>query len=74
MAHTFVVAAAEKLRAEDARTGHRAEDAQVEHKDELIGNSDAGHLSGTHGSDHDVVQHVYKVREAVLDHNGKHQQ
>ena len=70
VAHAPVVAAAEKLGAEDARSGDSAEDAQVENEQQRVGNGDAGHLLRADPSDHNIVQHTHKLRDAVLDHDG----
>ena len=69
-----MVTAAKELGTENAGTGHGTEDAEVEDKDQLVGDGNTGHLGGTHRSDHNVVQHIHEVGEAVLHHNGQHQQ
>ena len=75
VAHAPVVAAAEKLGAEDARSGDSAEDAQVENEQQCVGDGDAGHLLRADPSDHNIVQHTHKLRDAVLYHNGdRHRQ
>ena len=73
VAHALVVAAAEELRGEDACAGYRAEDAQVKDEDQLVGQRNAGHLRRANCADHNVVQHVDKVGDAVLHHDGQHQ-
>ena len=70
VAHAPVVAAAEKLGAEDARAGDGTEDAQVEDEQQRVGDGDAGHLLRSDPPDHNIVQHTHKLRDAVLDHDG----
>ena len=46
--------------------------AQIEDKKQLVGHGNAGHLRRADRANHDVVQHVYKVGNAVLYHYGQH--
>ena len=71
VAHALPVAAAVILGAENARTGHGTENAEGQHKIELVCHGNAGHGGGAHGSDHYIVQHVHEVRDAVLYHYGQ---
>ena len=58
---TFPIACADELRAEYARAGYRAEHGQIEHEQQLIGDSHAGHLACTDRPDHDGIQQVDEV-------------
>ena len=69
MAHALVVFAAEILSAEYARACQRSEDAEIEDEEKLVGNGDARHLRSSHCADHNVIQHIHKVGDAVLDHH-----
>lgn len=59
-----------ELRAEDARPGEPAEDGQIEHEDQLVRDRDAAHLLGPDPADHQIVQYVDELADAVLDHDG----
>ena len=68
------VAAAVILGGEDTRPGEAAEDAEVENKEQLIDDGDAGHRLRPHLAHHDIVQEVYEVGNHVLDQNGNQDQ
>ena len=68
--HSVRVPFSRELRAENARAGKSAEDRQIEHEDQLIRDRDAAHLLGAEPPDHQIVQHVYELADAVLDHDG----
>ena len=69
MAQSFVIAAAVKLCAENDGAGNTAKDGQVENEDKLVGDGHAGHLQRAHLTDHDIIQQVHQLRDAVLDHH-----
>ena len=71
LANALFVAFAVELRREYSRAGNGAENAQIKNEKELIYNSDARHLFGADLTDHDVVEQVDELRNAVLEHNGK---
>ena len=58
------------MRAEDAGAGEPAEDRQIEYKDQLVRDRDAAHLLGSDPADHQIVQYVDELTDAVLDHDG----
>ena len=60
-----------ELRREYPRAGNGAENAQIEDEKKLIYDSDARHLLGADLTDHDVIEQVDELRNAVLEHNGK---
>ena len=47
---------------------------EVEDEDEGVGDGYAAHLRLTDGADHNVVQHIHQMGDAVLYHNGESQQ
>ena len=59
-----------ELRAEDAGAGEPAEDGQIEYEDQLVRDRDAAHLLGSDPADHQIVQDVDELADAVLDHDG----
>ena len=65
----LLIALAVILRGKDARAGEPAEDAQVEHEDQLIDDGHAGHGLRAHLPDHDIVQQADEVGDAVLHHD-----
>ena len=67
--HALLVPGSVELRGKDARPGHRAEHAEVEHKQQLIHNGHAAHLQCAHPTDHNVVQHTDKICNGILDHD-----
>jgi hypothetical protein len=73
MPNTVMVAVAEILGAKDPCARNRAEDAKVKDKDQLVTDRHPGHLRGPNPPDHNVIQHIDKVGNAVLDHNGQRQ-
>lgn len=68
--HAVPVALAVILRTENARAGHRTEDGEVKHKDQLIDDGNAGHLLRADAADHNIIQQADEVCDAVLDHDG----
>jgi len=66
----LVIPGAVELGGEDARAGTGTEDAEVEHKDQTVDNGNPAHGYGAHLADHNVVQKIYEIGNAVLDHNG----
>ena len=66
------VSLAVELRRQDPGSGHPAQCAEVEDKDELVHNGDAAHGLRPDLADHDVVQHRDEVRNNILDQD-RHQ-
>jgi hypothetical protein len=62
----------DQLHGEDAGAGKPAEDAEIEHKQELVDNSDAGHRLRTDLADHDIIQKAYKICDHILHQSGQH--
>ena len=58
-----------KLRTENARPGHSAEDDQIKNKQQLVCNRNAGHFHGAYPTDHHIIQQTDKVRYRILHHN-----
>ena len=69
IADAFVVALPEILRRENADAGETAEDTEDPDKHQLIDDRDAGHGVRADAPDHDVVEHVDKVCNAILEHD-----
>ena len=61
-----IVALAVKLRCEQPRAGHRAENAQKIDEHQLIDNRHAGHLLRAHLPDHHVVKQADEIADRVL--------
>ena len=57
------------LRGKDPRTGDGSENAEVIDKQNLIDNRNAGHGFGSDLADHNIIQHIHKVCDTVLDHD-----
>ena len=55
IAHALVIAGTVKLCGENARARQTAENTEIENKQQLVGDGDAGHLIGSDLSDHHVV-------------------
>ena len=68
--HAFRIIFPVKLCSKDAYAGEAAEDAQVENEHELVEDGDAGHGICAETADHDIVEHVHEIRDALLDHDG----
>ena len=68
--HAPRIPAAVKLGREDARARKAAENAEVENKEKLVYDGDAGHGLRPYLSDHDVIQQAHKICDEVLDQNG----
>ena len=58
------------LRRKDARARQTAENAQIEHKQQLIDDRDRRHLQCADTSDHHIVQQTDHVGHRVLNDNG----
>ena len=71
VADARMVLPALELGGEDARTGGRAENTQVEHEHELVDDGHTAHGNGPHLPHHHIVEHLDKIRDAVLDHDGQ---
>ena len=65
-----MIAAAEKLCAENARAGDGTKNGKVEDKNQLIDDGDTGHLLRADPADHDIIQQTDKIGDAVLNHDG----
>ena len=66
VAHAFVVALAVELRREDPRAGEPAEDAEVEHEQQLVDDRHTGHRLGADLADHDIVEQTDEIGYQVL--------
>ena len=64
-----LVTAPVKLRRENTRCGYAPENAQIEDKNQLVGDRNARHRRRTDPPDHNVVQERNKVGNKVLNHN-----
>ena len=60
----------EILRGEDPRARYAAKQTQIIDKDQLIDDGNAGHGFRADPADHDIVQKVYEISDAVLHHDG----
>ena len=69
VADALGIALAVILRSKDTHTGGRAEDEKIEHEDQLVGDSHAGDRVRSQITDHEIVQKVDEIRDAVLDHH-----
>ena len=69
VADALCVALAVILRGKDTHSGGRAEDEKIEHEDQLVGDGNAGDRVCTQITDHEIVQKVDEIRDAVLDHH-----
>ena len=58
------------LRRENARRRNGAEDQQIVYEYELVDDGNARHGFGAKASHHHVIQKIYEVSDAHLDHNG----
>lgn len=58
-----------KLCAENACSRQAPENAQIENKDELVGDGHPRHLFRAKAADHQVIKHADKLRDAVLNHD-----
>ena len=58
------------LRRKDPCPGDSAENTEIIDKQYLVDDGNAGHGLGPDLADHDVVQHIHKVCDTVLDHDG----
>ena len=70
MAHTIMISAAIELGAKNACPRNCAENRQIKHKNQGVGNGNAGHLLRSHTTHHKIIQQAYKLGNAVLHHNG----
>ena len=61
-----MILGAKELSRKDARAGHRAEHAQIEHKQQLVDDGNAGHGFRTHLTYHHIVKHTDKTGDDVL--------
>ena len=69
MAHALDVASTVELGGKNTRRADRTEDEKIEDEDELIDDGNARHSGGGDLTDHDVVEEVNKVRNAVLNYH-----
>ena len=59
------------LRGEDAGSRNGSENEKVENKNELVDDGHARHGFGAKASHHNIVQKIYEIGDAHLDHNGQ---
>ena len=69
LAHALHVALAVILGTKNARPGQRTPDAQVEHKQQLIDDSNGAHGQGAHLTNHYIIQQADHVGQGVLHNN-----
>ena len=69
MADTFFITLAEVLGCEDTGTGKAAENTQIIDEHQLVDDGYPRHLLRADLPDHDIVQHIDKIGDAVLDHD-----
>ena len=72
VAHALAVVLSVVLGGEDARAGKAAEDAEVEHKQQLVDDGHAGHGLRAHLTDHEVVQKADEIGDDILDEDRRH--
>ena len=69
MADTVCIFLPVVLRRKDAGAGNCSEQAEVIDKQDLVDNGNTGHGLRADLTDHNIVQHVYKVCDTVLNHD-----
>ena len=60
------------LSGENSRTGNAAENTDIKHRHKLVHNGNAAHLLRAHLPHHNIIQHVDKIRYAVLNNDRNH--
>ena len=71
-ANAFLVPLAVELGGEDANACKAAEEEQVQHKEQLVHNGDAGHGLRAHLAHHQIVQQAHKIGDQILHQHGNH--
>ena len=69
MADTLMILIAVKLGSEDARAGHRAENAHIEDEENAIDDGNAAHGGSAHLANHHVVKKGHEIGNGILNHN-----
>ena len=65
----FRVALAVELRGKDTYSRSRSEDDEVEDEYELIGDRDTRYRVGADAADHEIIQKINEIGQAVLEHH-----
>ena len=66
VADAVFVTGAVELGGEDAGTGGGTENAKIKHENQIVHDGNAAHGNGADLTHHDVIQHIYEIRDAVL--------
>ena len=65
-----MVALAEKLRSEYARTCNCTEYGDIEYEYELVDDGNAAHRLSAHTAHHDVIYETYEIGDEILQYHG----
>ena len=69
MANVFVIVGTVKLRRKDPCPGDGTENTEIKNKNQAVYNGYSAHGDGADLADHNIIQQVDQLRDAVLNHH-----